>query len=433
MIRSGAAEVPRVVRTEKALDYRAEILELIDRCKGNLVRVHEELIENGATLSYQALTGFCRRHGIGSKPKLPVGRYEFKAGQEMQHDTSPHRVEVGGRKQLAQTASLVLCYSRVLFIQIYPRFTRFECKIFLAEALNYFGGSCSECMVDNSNLVVAHGTGQEMVAVPEMAAFGERYGFEFVAHEKGDANRSARVERNFHYAENNFLAGRSFANWEELNREARAWCDRVNAKYRKHIKAIPLELFASERSALKALPIWVPEIYRLHHRIVDSEGYVHVDTNRYSAPSLLIGRRVEARESKEHIEIYLGPRLVAKHRRDPVPANRRITRPEHRVPRGKRKKHGPCAEERALLAELPEIAEYVAALKKRVKGRGTQLLRRLLVMVHDYPREPLLDALRIAAHYGLYELDRVERLVLRSVTDEYFRISKPREGDPFRD
>jgi hypothetical protein len=46
----------------------------------------------------------------------------------MQHDTSPHTVEVGGRKHKAQTASAVLCYSRMLFFQINPTFQRFDCK-----------------------------------------------------------------------------------------------------------------------------------------------------------------------------------------------------------------------------------------------------------------------------------------------------------------
>jgi hypothetical protein len=44
-----------------------------------------------------------------------------------------------------------------------------------------------------------------MVPVPEMVAFGERFGFEFAAHEIGDANRSARVERPFRFIEGNFL------------------------------------------------------------------------------------------------------------------------------------------------------------------------------------------------------------------------------------
>jgi hypothetical protein len=62
------------------------------------------------------------------------------------------------------------------------------------------------------------GTGRNMIPVPEMAAFADRYGFQFEAHEKGNVNRSARVERRFPYIESNFLAGRSFWDWEDANR-----------------------------------------------------------------------------------------------------------------------------------------------------------------------------------------------------------------------
>ena len=150
--------------------------------------------------------------------------------------------------------------------------------------------------------------------MPEMAAFAERFGFRFVAHEIGDANRSARVERPFHFIENNFLAGRTFASWEDLNSQARQWCDRVNATYKKHIRAVPRELFAVERLHLKPLPAWIPEVYRLHQRMVDIEGYVALHTNRYSVPVALIGRRVEVRETQDKIEIELDARRIVTHR-----------------------------------------------------------------------------------------------------------------------
>src|SRR5437667_6398422 len=43
VLRSNSAQVPVLLRAEKAEPYRQEILELLVRCKGNLVRVHEEL------------------------------------------------------------------------------------------------------------------------------------------------------------------------------------------------------------------------------------------------------------------------------------------------------------------------------------------------------------------------------------------------------
>jgi len=126
-----------------------------------------------------------------------------------------------------QTASAVLCYSRMMFFQCYPTFRRFDCKVFLTEALRYFGGAAARTMIDNTHVVVLRGSGRDMVPVPEMAAFGERYGFQFVAHAIGNANRSARVERPFWFIETNFLAGRTFSSWENLNQRAREWCDKV--------------------------------------------------------------------------------------------------------------------------------------------------------------------------------------------------------------
>jgi transposase len=328
VLQANSIAVPKIEREEKAAPYHQQILELLQTCKGNLVRVHEELLADGATLSYQALTAFCRRQEIGQTPIAPTGRYHFEPGVEMQHDTSPHEVIVGGRKYKAQTASAVLCYSRMLYFEIWPQFQRFDCKAFLTEALRYMGGAPQRTMIDNTHVVVLRGSGKQMEPVPEMAAFAERMGFRFVAHEIGDANRSARVERPFHFIENNFLAGRTFVSWQDLNSQARQWCDRVNATYKKHLRAVPRELYAVERLHLRPLPAWVPEVYRLHQRIVDTEGYVALHSNRYSVPAAFIGRRVEVRETREKIEIELDARRIVTHTRL-LTADQRVTLSEH--------------------------------------------------------------------------------------------------------
>jgi transposase len=204
VLRSNSTNAPEIQRAEKAEPHREQILDLLTSCKGNLVRVHEELVASGAALSYQALTGFCRRQGIGQTPTVPAGRYHFEPGVEMQHDTSPHTVEVGGRKYKAQTASAVLCYSRLLFFQINPTFQRFDCKVVLTDALRHAGGAPQRVMIDNTHVVVLRGTGREMIAVPEMEAFAARLGFRFVAHQIGDANRSARLERPFSFIEETY-------------------------------------------------------------------------------------------------------------------------------------------------------------------------------------------------------------------------------------
>src|SRR5580693_6078591 len=228
VLKAGTAEVPAIERREKAEPYASQILELHARCNGNLVRVHEELEAAGIVIPYPTLTGYCRRRGIGQKPKERTGHYSFEPGEEMQHDTSPHDVTIGGKKRRVQCASLVLCYSRMIFAMVFLTWNRFWVKVFLTEALRFFQGAAGRCMLDNASVVVAGGTGKNAVMAPEMVAYGRRFGFSFAAHALGDANRSARVERSFHHIENNFYPGREFTDVADLNTQLRAWCERVN-------------------------------------------------------------------------------------------------------------------------------------------------------------------------------------------------------------
>jgi len=319
----------------------------------------------------------------------------------------------------------------MVFFQCYPTFQRFDCKVFLTDALRYFGGSVKRVMIDNTHIVVLRGTGAAMVPVPEMEAFGERFGFRFAAHERGDANRSARVERPFHFIDHNFLAGRTFSSWEDLNQQARQWCDRVNGTYKKHIRAVPRELFAVEQLHLKPLPVWIPAVYRLHERIVDVEGYVALHTSRYSVPIAWIGRRVEVRETKDKLEIQFDPRHIVTHQRVPEGEYQRITLAEHRPPRGQGiKRTDPHPEEEAILQAAPELADYLAALKKRDHRYLTNVLRQLLRIVREYPRQPVVSAVSEAARYGLYDLDRLERMILRRIARDYFLLeSKGNDED----
>ena len=78
---------------------------------------------------------------------------------------------------------------------------------------------------------------------------------------------------------------------------------------------MPRQLLAVERLHLKPLPAWIPEVYRLQQRLVDIEGYVALNSNRYSVPVDCIGRRVEVRETKDKVEIQLDARRLVTHRR----------------------------------------------------------------------------------------------------------------------
>ena len=92
------------------------------------------------TLSYPALTAFCRRHGIGhDAASAPRASITLRPARRCSTTPRRTRSNSAGKKRKVQTASAVLCYSRMLFFQCYPTFQRFDCKVFLTDALRYYG------------------------------------------------------------------------------------------------------------------------------------------------------------------------------------------------------------------------------------------------------------------------------------------------------
>jgi len=64
----------------------------------------------------------------------------------------------------------------------------------------------------------------------------------------------------------------------------------------------------------------------------------------------------------------------------------------------------------------------VAELKQKGRKVVALSLRQLLRLLREYPREPFLAAVREASQYGLYDLDRLERMILRRVARDYFLL-----------
>jgi hypothetical protein len=92
----------------------------------------------------------------------------------------------------------------------------------------------------------------------------------------------------------------------------------------------------------------------------------------------------------------------------------------------------PAPEELEISQIEPRANSYLQALKQYVSGRRAPL-RRLLSMLQEYPREAFLAALASAEQYRLFDLDRLERMVLRQIADDYFVLplepSDPESSD----
>ena len=61
-------------------------------------------------------------------------------------------------------------------------------------------------------------------------------------------------------------------------------------------------------------------------------------------------------------------------------------------------------------------------LKKRSSGRGVVKMRRLLDLRRTYPQEAFRKAIDQALTYGLYDLARLEQMILSYVAGDFFNI-----------
>ena len=405
--------------------------EVFKIAKGNVVRVQEILQDQyGHKVPYSTLTRIVRRLDLREDQiKHRSGTYEFAPGQEMQHDTSPHLVLLGGKRVKAQCAGLVLAYSRKLFIQYYPAFTRFEARVFLDAAFRFMDGTCPRCIIDNTSVLVAHGSGPEAEIAPEMERFGQIFGVKFIPHAVGDVDRKAKMERNFSYGEYNFLAGRTFTDWPDLNEQAKRWCQEVaNQKVKRSLGMSPEAAYLMEKPHLTPLPPYIPPVYQTVYRTVDVAGYVQVDTNRYSVPERLIGKEVEVHKLWNRVEVFFKNQKVAEHPRLLDKRETRITTSGHHPPLNRQRAHaGPCMEEKALLGHQEGLDQFVQELKKRSAGRAVRSLRRLLDLKRTYPPEAFAKAILEALRYGLYDLTRLEQMILSQVAGDFFTLEGEEE------
>ena len=420
VLETGQTAPARIEKSSRLDVHRIDIERWHRECRGNIVRVREKLKEEkGCEVSYSSLTWFCRRNGIGVEPNVPAQRIVTAPGEEMQHDTSPYTVEISGKQVKRHGASLVLGYSRKIYLRFYPKFDRFHVKIFLTRAFQFLGGACRSCVIDNSSVVIACGAGADAQVAPEMEAFEKRFGFHFYAHALGHADRSGKVERPFWYIERNFLAGRHFKDDADLNTQALQWVnEKANQRILREFKASPDALFVAEKPHLMPLPLYVPDVYRIHRRDVDSYSCITLDALCYAVPPAYMGKTVLVRETEDRVIVMDGPHEVVNHAKkaegSPPPPSQGMAPAHH--------------SERAHVIEeekLKEWGEPLAGYLQQLKNEGRRyrsLVRKLFRLACQYRPEDVKTAVQRALDHRLFDINRVEKILLQNLAERDYHL-----------
>ena len=389
---------------------------LYQECDGRAQRVHEKLVEEeGVAVTYPTLTRRLRALGIGTPVKSRCAQVPDEPGAELQHDTTVYTIKLDDKPTRLVASLLYLRFSKRRYLKFYRAFNRFKMKGFFHQALIHWGYSARQCIIDNTNLARWRGTGRNAVMVPEMAAFAKQYAFEFVCHEKGHCNRKAGEERSFWTVETNFLPGRSFGDFEDLNQQAWEWST-VRLENRPQAKTglIPAKAFEYERAFLTQLPAHLPAPYRVLDRVIDEYGYVAVDGNFFWVPGDQRGLAKVLCYS-EHVEIYQARERLVEYA---LPAdgihNQRVS-PKGLPPPPYQPRHRkqPTQEEEKRLRALGEpVSAYLDfILPSKSLGRH-QFLRKLLALSQKMSSELFVKSIERAVKYRISCLETIERIAL---------------------
>lgn len=423
-------ELPRR-ETPTRIELNEDVIRAVhDDCQGYARRMHEILTEErGVEIAYSTLTRRIRDLGLresGNDKCCVDGELLVKPGVEMQNDTSPYTIKIGGRPTNVQACGLYYRYSKNRYLKFYLSFDRFAMKCFFHEALTFWEYAAGHCVIDNTHLAVLHGTGADAVMVPEMRAFADRYHFKWKAHALGHANRKGGKERGFWTLETNFFPGRKFASLDDLNAQAKAWAtERFFRRPQEKTKLVPAEQWEIEKPFLKRIPELIEPPYREHERTTDRKGYVPLRANFYLVPGARPREDLRLIEYPDKVKIFRRHDLVIEY-----PIVSEDQRGEKRRPPGapiiperpqndKITSNDEDRKLRALGNTVVRYLDWLAANPERVRYRH-RFVRELYGLSRRLAPSVLLAALEQAYIYGIAEMDSIERIaamILRTGSD----------------
>jgi hypothetical protein len=151
----------------------------------------------------------------------------------------------------------------------------------------------------------------------EFAGFCGRFGVGWIILDAADPQAKGVLERSHRFMRSNFEPGRRFANHLDFQDQFDGWCEKVNQRVHRTIRAVPAERLVEESARMRSLPDRFPDLDRRLVMRVPQQPYLRWDRNDYSIDPAFAGRRVEVRVSQTQITaIVLDTGEVAcRHRR----------------------------------------------------------------------------------------------------------------------
>lgn len=415
-------EPPKYERKARAsiLDpYKPKIHALLaENPKLRGVRVFEIIEEEGYPGQISTVRDFLRQVRPLYNPQPVYIRMEYQPGQYGQIDWGemPDPVLWQGHLCKVQAFVMVLCYSRLLYVEFSLATKLHDFLRCHQNALQFFGAVPTSCVYDNLSSVVKRRRGTDITLNEAFQHFAGYYCFQVHPCWPGAPNQKGAVERPMDYITGNFWAGRYFADFDDLDRQRWDWLNgKANVRLHSITRQRPIDRFEEERSHLLALPAEPFDTEWVLHPKVSKDCVVRVDTNDYSVPWWVAQQRVrqpiEVRVDERWVRIMHQGDETARHPRCYAKHQQIINRAHYDGLWQDRAAAAFATLEKGFLEAYGQVGRHFYTGLGRKTERLKAAMEAILRLERQYPHEDIVAALEVAVQHSYFDAAAVQYLL----------------------
>jgi transposase len=400
-----------VQRPSKLDPFKDDIVRMLERHAYTGMQIFQQIREQGFDGQYTIVKEYVRK--VRPPKQKAFLKLSFAPGECAQVDWGSYgSVNVGNTRRRLSFFVMVLCYSRMMYVEFTVSQTMEHFLGCHQNAFECFGKVASKVMVDNlKSAVLKRIVGQAPVFNPKYLDFANHYGFTIAACNVGKGNEKGRVESGVGYVKKNFLAGLDIPDFAAIHPAAKNWLDTVaNVRIHGETREQPVVRFEKERPYLNPLPCHRFDIATVSQVRASRQFRVVVDTNRYSVPAEYAGCPLTLKTYPDRICLYSDNKLVARHARS-YHRHQDIEDPDH--PRQLliwRKKAREQKIIQRFLALSPKAEQYYQNLQQR-RMNLFHHVQKIVALSEIYDPEAVARALEDAFTFQAFSCEYIVNLL----------------------
>src|SRR6266487_5493064 len=245
---------PRPNRRSKLDPFKEQVKKWIeeDHCYNC-----EAMVPRLLAMGYKGSLSVLKRFVHPLRPPMgghyPVVRYETKPAEQVQFDWGEFKYEQDGAPHKLYGFTAILSYSRMRFVTFVKRCDAQTLIRCLMEAFEYFGGLPKAALTDRMKSVLLVEMENKVPRWnPRFADFMASIGVAPRVCKAYTPQTKGKIERSVGFFKHSYWAGVSFTDIDDLNRQAHAWCERINLRVHRTTHERPRD--RREQEPLAPLP-----------------------------------------------------------------------------------------------------------------------------------------------------------------------------------